>query len=120
MSVDATVWRMTGDIAVDVEQLRRSGGQLRRLGEEIAGRQGGWNADLRGSGAVWGADEEGAAFGRGYQDVTDVAGELFSALAEALDTVGTNLTVMADNLDAADQASQERFQAVLSKLNRFE
>lgn len=107
---------MSDGFAINTGRLRGSGREFQRLGEQLGGRQGGLNAQLAGSPAVWGADEEGAAFGGQYQEITAKVQELITAMAEAFDTVGTNLGLNADHIDAAEEANTAQLNAILKQL----
>jgi uncharacterized protein YukE len=91
---------------------------MQHLGGQLSDRLGGLNTQITGSSAVWGADEEGAAFGQAYQEMAAKAGELLEALAEAFDTVGHNLGVVADNIDAADDAVIEQLNAIMDQIGK--
>ncbi len=116
--LDVSICSMSDGFAIHTGNLRESGGQLQHLGEQFGGRQGGLNAQIIGSSAIWGADDEGAAFGEAYQELTAKVQELLGAMAEAFDTVGFNLGVVADNIDAADESVREQLAAIMDQLGR--
>jgi uncharacterized protein YukE len=107
---------MPDGFSINTGELRGSGTQLQRLGGQLADGLSGAKAQIAGSSAIWGADEEGAAFGEAYQEVSAKVGELLDALAEAFDTVGFNLGVVADNIDAADEAITEQLREIASQI----
>jgi uncharacterized protein YukE len=107
---------MPDGFAINTGELRGSGAQMQRLGGQFADRLSGVKAQIAGSSAIWGSDEEGAAFGEAYQEMTAKVGELFAAMAEAFDTVGFNLGVVADNIDAADDAITAQLMEIASQI----
>ncbi|MDP8927777.1 MAG: WXG100 family type VII secretion target [Actinomycetota bacterium] len=88
---------------------------MARLGGELADRLTSIRAEQAGSASVWGGDA-GSAFGGGYMEVAQAAGETLAALTEALEIVGENLKAIADTTEAADQASAETFEALSGQL----
>jgi uncharacterized protein YukE len=107
---------MPDGFAINTGELRGSGAQMQRLGGQFADHLSGVKARLAGSPAIWGADEEGAAFGEAYQEMTAKMGELLAAMAEAFDTVGFNLGVVADNIEAADDAVTAQLREIASQI----
>lgn len=108
---------MSNEFGVDVQGLRDAGMRMGQLGAQLAGRQGAINAQVAGSPAIWGADEEGAAFGSAYAEITSGFAELLDAMAGAIDVVGANLGVTADNFDAADAATAEGIAGIGRRLD---
>ncbi|MGH3387650.1 MAG: WXG100 family type VII secretion target [Actinomadura sp.] len=107
---------MSDGFAINSGELRGSGRELQRLAEQLSNRQGDLNAQVTGSSAVWGADEEGTAFGVAYQEIVGKVQELLGAMAEAFDTVGANLSLTADNFDAAEEANTAQLAAIMERL----
>ncbi|MBE1530620.1 WXG100 family type VII secretion target [Actinomadura algeriensis] len=99
---------MSDSFVISIQSLRESSSEFRQLGQQLSDGQGTLKSQVAGGPDVWGADEEGMAFGGAYQEVAAKMGELLGALAEAFDTVGHNLNVHADNVDAADEAVKKR------------
>jgi uncharacterized protein YukE len=109
-------YAMPDGFAINTGELRGSGTQMQRLGGQFADHVSGVKAQIAGSSAIWGADEEGAVFGDAYQEMTAKAGELLDAMAAAFDTVGFNLGVVADNIDAADEAITAQLMEIASQI----
>ena len=85
---------------------------LRSAGEGVDGtaeRLSGAVADLRsalsGIGDCWGDDEPGSAFGKSYEPAARNLLTHLDALVEGLTSIGPGLRSMADDFDAAEDAS---------------
>lgn len=89
---------MGDGFTVRPDQLRSAGAELAGVGTGLDGQTG----QLRGDASIWGADDEGSAFGSSYTEVASAAQEAMRALVAELGSVGERMTAMADDYDTLD------------------
>ena len=97
---------MSGDeLQVEPTALRRHATGFSAAGERLQAVFADLSAALSAAGRCWGGDAVGRQFAQGYEKPRQAAHESFERLPGALEDIGSRLAKMAENYEAAEDAS---------------
>lgn len=97
---------MNGDeLQVEPAVLRRRAKGFTAGGERLQSVFADLSAALSAAGSCWGGDAAGRQFEQGYEKPRQAAYESLERLPGALEDIGSRLDKMAENYEAADDAS---------------
>ncbi|BDT85147.1 WXG100 family type VII secretion target [Nocardia cyriacigeorgica] len=95
---------MTGNLKADPDALRATAPRFRSVGDGVATAAQRLRAVIEAEGACWGGDEIGKAFGDGYTPGATEGQEAIQGLSAVFTRMGDNVVVVADSLQAQDEA----------------
>jgi uncharacterized protein YukE len=102
-------------IEISPDALRGSGDQVRDVATRLAQELAALRADLEGFGQPWGADDIGSLIGAAYTEIAAYAMESYQSAQEELDSIGTDVSTMADRYAQTEEATSARFRALLDR-----
>src|SRR2546430_14684088 len=104
--------RDSGDrmLGVDPSALRAAVPGLTDLATALDATLTRLRGELADAGPCWGHDDPGATFERGYLPAGEQAEQAFRHLAAAIETIGADLTAVAERSAATDEQARARFQ----------
>ncbi|RKR86698.1 hypothetical protein BDK92_0959 [Micromonospora pisi] len=100
---------MTG-FEINPESLRDGGATIGDTARSFGDRLQAFRAELASYDGAWGDDAIGALIGAPYQAVSEWAFDCYRAAADELLSAGTDLGVMADGYEGADESASGLFQ----------
>ncbi|MEV6343271.1 hypothetical protein [Actinoplanes sp. NPDC051851] len=88
---------------VEPALLRSGGDQVIGVAERFIGDLDGFESRMQGYGEPWGGDDIGTLIGTVYTAVSAWVLDCIGVAAEEIGSAGSDVTLMADNYEAADQ-----------------
>ncbi|MEV4418195.1 hypothetical protein [Catellatospora sp. NPDC049609] len=97
---------------LDLDAARDSGRRMRAAGQDVSSLRSGIGAsiDSAGKSQPWGMDDVGKALDEGYSKIAPTILTLWQQVGAALQSMGDNINVAADNTTATDVAMAQRAQ----------
>jgi hypothetical protein len=105
-------WPSGDGTHLDLDAARDSGRRMRVAGQDVSALRSGIGAsiDSAGQSRPWGADDVGQALDEGYSKIAPTILTLWQQVGTALQAMGDNINLAADNTTATDVAMSQRAQ----------
>ncbi|MET8354310.1 MULTISPECIES: WXG100 family type VII secretion target [unclassified Micromonospora] len=101
---------------VDPALLRSGGDAVIGVAQGFIGELESFESQMQGFGEPWGADDIGSLIGVAYTAVAAWVLDCIGEAAEEIGSAGSDLTLMADNYEAAEQDTAGMIQALHGQL----
>ena len=99
-------------VEIDTERLPAQANALAAQGKAVGDAVRQLHAEITGAGSPWGDDETGTLFGQAYTELTGVALDAYTALADGLSGKADDVHTMANGFTDRDATSAAAMNAV--------